>query len=439
MKPIGEWIRGSPWTARVATGAFWSVMAAVISRGFGLLTWMIVARLLGRKVFGELGILQNTFGLLQNLSLFGLGIMATRYVAQYRASEKQRAGRVVGLSVLMAAASGTLMGLAAVSAAPWIAARVLGAPHLAGVLEIGAILVVVYTVTGVLEGALAGFEAFRQMAMLAVISGVVSLPLYVWAAWRAGLEGVVWVMVGTGLIVLALDYWVLRAAARKEGCAVSFRGGRRELRALFGFSLPVFLSSQTFFGAEWLGNWLLIRQPSGFGELGIYSAAARWQQAVLFVPQYVGRAIFPGLTERYGAGDHSAFKQMLKHYLFVCNGIAVACAAVLSLVSKWIMSGYGSEFTQGWPILVIVAVTMVFLPLRWAIQMIYRSIGTVWYEFLLGAAWAVTLLVCMLTLPLQGAMRLAVSTLIAFALTTLAGAVHTGLRLRRRAWHASTA
>lgn len=439
MPPIKEWIRNVPWKSRLAAGAFWSVAAAVISRGFGLITWMIVARVLGRRVFGELGILQNTFGLLQNLSLFGLGIMATKYVAQYRASEKERAGRVVGLSVLVATASGTLMAVAAAAAAPWIAARVLGAPHLGGVLRIGALLVVVYAVTGVLEGALAGFEAFKPMAVLGLISGAVSLPLYVWAAWWSGLEGVIWVMVGTGLFVLGLNYWVLHAAARRHECAISFRDGRRELKALSGFSLPVFLSSQTFFGAEWLGSWLLIRLPSGFAELGLYSAAARWQQAVLFVPQYVGRAIFPRLTERYSAGDYGAFKRILRHYIIVCNGIAAVCAVALSLLSKLVMSGYGPEFGEGWPILVIVSATMVFLPLRWAIQMIYRSIGAVWYEFALSAAWAVTLLACMLTLPARGSYRLALSTLIAFVLTTLAGAVHVSFKLRRVAWQASKA
>jgi O-antigen/teichoic acid export membrane protein len=432
-------IKSSPLISRLVHGAFWSVLGAVLARALGLATWMVVARILGTRAFGELGIVQNTFGLLQNLSLLGLGIMATKYVAQYRASEKQRAGRVVGLSVLLAAGSGLLMGIGVVLAAPWIASRVLGAPQLTVLLQIGGILIVAAAVGGVLEGALAGFEAFKPLAILGLVGGLVSLPLFVWAAWAAGLEGLVWSMVGVALLMLGLNYWVLHRTARREQCAVTFSGVRQELRAIFNFGLPVFLSGQVFFLAEWLGSWLLIRMPSGFDELGVYSAAVRWQQAVLFIPLYLSRAVFPGLTDRYASGDYSRFKRLLKYYTLACTGVAVVCAIALSLLSKLVMSGYGPEFTEGWPVLVIASVSMVFLPLRWAIQMIYRSIGAAWYELFLSVAWAVLMLIGMLVLHGRGSLRLALSTAIAFALTTLIGAVHIGLRLRRTVWQASKA
>ena len=425
-------VKSSPLISRLVHGAFWSVVGAVMARGLGLVTWMVVARLVGKEVFGELGILQTTFGLLQNISLFGLGIMATKYVAQYRATDGERTGRIIGMSVLLAAATGALMGAALSIFAPWIAAHVLAAPHLGEILRIGGILVLICSVNGALEGALAGFEAFKTMAGLGLATGLISLPLYAWAAWTGGLEGVVWVMVGTALLIAGLNYVYLHRATVKHSCPISFRSGRRELKAFFDFSLPVFLSTQTYFAADWLGNWLLVRQPSGYAQLGIFTAAARLQQAVSFIPLYVRRAVFPGLTDCYSAENYQSFNRMLKYYVVLSTGIALACAAVLSAASKWVMSGYGPGFAEGWPVLVVVSLTMVLLPFRWTLEMVYRSTGAVWYELLLNLAWTAVMLTCMFSLHDPTARRLAVSIMIAFLLTNLAGGLHAYFRYYRQ-------
>jgi O-antigen/teichoic acid export membrane protein len=430
--PLIGRVKGSPLINRLVHGAFWSVAGAVMARGLGLATWMVVARLVGKEVFGELGILQTTFGFLQNLSLFGLGIMATKYVAQYKASDGERAGRIIGMSVLLAATTGALMGAALWVYAPWVAEHVLAAPHLAGVLRIGSVLVLICSIGGALEGALAGFEAFKTMAGLGLVTGLISLPLYAWAAWQGGLEGVVWVMVATSFMSLGLNYAVLRRATVRNSCPISFRSGRRELKAFFDFSLPVFLSTQTYFAADWLGNWLLVRQPSGYAQLGIFTAATRWQQAVSFIPLYVRRAVFPGLTDCYSAEDYRSFNRMLKYYVILSTGIALACAAVLSAASRLVMSGYGPGFAEGWPVLVVVSLTMILLPFRWTLEMIYRSTGAVWYELVLNLAWTAIMLTCMFTLQFESALRLSVSIMIAFLATNLLGAAHVYFRYYRR-------
>lgn len=424
-------IKKSPLITRLVHGAFWSVAGAVMARGLGLATWMIVARLVGQEVFGELGILQTTFGFLQNLSLFGLGILATKYVAQYRVTDGERAGRIIGMSILLAAVTGAITGIALWFLAPWISEHVLAAPHLAEVLRIGGILVLVCSVSGALEGALAGFEAFKIMAGLGLVTGLVSLPLYAWAAWRGGLEGVVWVMVVTSVLIMGLNYAMLHRATVQYSCPISFRSGRRELKAFFDFSLPVFLSTQTYFAADWLGNWLLIRQPSGYAQLGIFTAATRWQQAVYFIPLYVRRAVFPGLTDCYSAEDYRSFNRMLKYYAVLSTGIALACAAVLSIASKLVMGGYGPGFAEGWPVLVVVSLTMILLPFRWTLEMIYRSTGAVWFELALNLAWTAIMLTGMFTLHLPSALRLGVSIMIAFLLTNLLGAAHVYFRYYR--------
>jgi O-antigen/teichoic acid export membrane protein len=392
---------------------------------------MLVARLMGKEVFGELGILLSTFTLLEKLSLFGLGVMATRYVARYREADPARTGRVLGLSIVVAAATGGALALLVCLGAPWIADTVLDRPDLAAMLMVGSGLILLYSVIGVLEGALAGFEAFKSLALVNFIGGIVALPAFVYATWVGGLLGVVSVMVAVGLFQLGIDFACLQRIARVRGCGVRMKGIFGEVEVLRDFSLPVFLSTQTLFGAEWLGSWLLIRGQGGFVEMGVFSAATRLQQFVSFVPLYVGRALFPALSERHGAGDRAASTRMLKYYILITTGLAGVCALGISLLSPFIMSGYGAAFREGWPVLVVVSLTVVLMPFRWAIEMVYRSAGKVWYELLLNVAWLFVLVAGMLTLGMRGSLRLSVSILAAFFLTNLAGGLHVYVRFLR--------
>lgn len=421
----------SPLVTRLLHGAFWSVAGAIIGRGLGLLTWMIVARLLGRAVFGQLGILLSTFSLLQKLSIFGLGMMATRYVAAHHSTDRERAGRVMGLGLVSSGLVGVVMAAALFIPAPWIAAHLFGAPQLGPMLRIGCLLVFLYAFSGVVEGCLAGLEAFKQIAVINVVNGAVCLPLFIYGACTAGLAGALWMMVLGACFQGIISYVTLRRVASEHGCFIRYSGVWRESRAFFEFSVPILFSTQTLFFGEWMGNWLLVRGPSGFGELGIFSAAARWQQAVSFVPLQVGRALFPALTERQAARDRTSFVRMLRYYLVLSTAIAAGCAIVLSLLSKPIMTAFGAEFAEGWPVLVIASLTVVLLPFRWTIEMTYRSLNAVWWEVMMNVMWTAILLLGMTTLHMRGAWKLAVATMLAFLLTNLMGAVHVYFRYLR--------
>jgi O-antigen/teichoic acid export membrane protein len=434
VREMVDQILASPLISRLLQGAFWSVAGAVAGRGLGLVTWMLVANPLGKTVFGELNFLLNTFSLLEKLSLFGLGVMATRYVAAHRRTDPARAGRILGLGLVSSVLLGVVMSAFIFAVAPWLSETLFDAAHLGPMLRIGCSLVALYAFGGVVEGCLAGFEAFRPIAWINLVGGAVSVPLLVYGARVAGLEGTLWMMVVAALCRVLFGYALLRRTATRCGCEITYRGIRKEVRAVLDFSIPIVCSSQTLFFGEWLGNWMLVRGPLGFGQLGIYSAAARWQQAVSFIPLNVSRALFPALTERHAARDRRSFVRMLRYYLAFCTVISAVCALGLSALSWPIMRGYGQEFAEGWSVLVLVSLTVILLPFRWVIEMIYRSLNAVWWEVLMNAAWTVVLIAGMVWFPMQGAWKLAVATLLAFLVTNVLGAAHVYLHFFRRYW-----
>src|SRR6476619_3959233 len=88
--------------SRFLIGAFWSVAGAVIARGLTLAASVLAGRLLGPEGFGEIGMIQSTQGLFGVLAGAGLGLAATKFVAEHRSIDPTRAARCIALAIVIA-------------------------------------------------------------------------------------------------------------------------------------------------------------------------------------------------------------------------------------------------------------------------------------------------------------------------------------------------
>ena len=143
----GVW-RADSLRGRFARGAVWSLIGAVIAQGASLAASVITARLLGRDQFGEYGMIQSTVGMLGIFAGLGLGITATKYVAEFRNRDPERAGRIIALGCAVAIVSGGLLALCLLAYAPVLAAKTLNAPALADELRIASVLLFFNALTG---------------------------------------------------------------------------------------------------------------------------------------------------------------------------------------------------------------------------------------------------------------------------------------------------
>lgn len=71
--PFFNRIEASDIGSRLVRGVFWSMAGSVISRGLMLCATVLGARMLGKTVYGELGMIQSTVGMFEGYAGFGLG------------------------------------------------------------------------------------------------------------------------------------------------------------------------------------------------------------------------------------------------------------------------------------------------------------------------------------------------------------------------------
>lgn len=417
LKPFVARVLDSPLGYRLARGAFWSFLGTVISQGCGFAATVLVARMLGKEGFGELGVIQNTVGMFGVFAGFGLGVTATKHVAEFRLKDPAKAGRIMALCALFAVGSGGLIALGLALAAPWLAANTLAAPHLAELLQIGALLLLLNALNGTQTGALSGLEAFKTIAIVNLWSGLSRFPLMVGGAYLAGVNGAVWgLVVSTGINWL-LNHLALRRESRRA--VVPFgvsRACAREWKVLYGFSLPALLSGAMVAPVQWAGMAMLVNQTGGYAEMGIFNAALAFKGVIVFL----GAAINAPLLSMVANEKVSSESNLSKVNVLLTWSLGVFVALPLLSFPEVAQVIYGEKFSGGAftkTFVLIILITCVFV-YKQGLTRVLLARNHIWWVFLSNLTWGAFFLCGAFFLVRLGAPGLATAYAISYVLST---------------------
>ncbi|HEX6432911.1 MAG TPA: oligosaccharide flippase family protein, partial [Gemmatimonadales bacterium] len=407
---------------RFARGASWSLLGMGAAQGLAMVASIVTARLLGRVAFGELTMVTGTVGAFGILAGLGLGLTATKYTAEHRSSDPARAGQILGLAQLVAAVSGGLTAVILFLLAPWLAAQTLNAPNLADELRLGCILLFLNALDGTQTGALAGLEAFRATARVSLLRGLLSFPALIGGVWLYGLTGAVAATVFVGAVAWILNQRALRQESAKRGLRISYRGVRPNLPILWQFSLPALLSAVMVAPVMWLANAILVNQPGGYGELGLFNAANQWRTAIMFLPAVLLRVALPMMASATHPRQAGDFGRTLVLAQSLTVAIVLPVGVLLMFLSGPIMRLYGNEFIHGADVLIGVACTIMIASIGNATGAAIEARGKMWRGLALNLSWAVVLIVAVgFTASEWGARSLAYGSAVAYLIMSLWG------------------
>ena len=337
-------IEASPLAYRLARGAFWSLAGSLISRGLGLLAGVLVARLLGKHDYGQLGMVQSTTGMFGIFAGFGMGLTANKHVAEFKNKDRARAGRIICLSSLVSWTTGGLLTLVLLAFAPWLARNTLAAPEMTGLLRIGSLLLLLGGVNGAQTGALAGFEAFKTIARVNLIGGLLAFPVTFAGAWYGGVTGSIWALVANLSLICTLNFFALRKEASHVGVPLSYRDCLREWSMLWKFSLPAVLGGTISGPITWAASALLVNQADGYSQMGIYNAVLRVEMVPEMIMNMLLGPLLPVLSEKFGSGDSAGYKKAVYSSLILSVLVTAPAALLQMAVPTLTLLPYGSGY-----------------------------------------------------------------------------------------------
>jgi O-antigen/teichoic acid export membrane protein len=338
---------------RLGTGFFYGGIAMAFNGGSTFLVNVAAANFLGRAVFGEFTVVLTTLLTISSLAPLGVGLTATKYVAELRSADPPRIGRILGLCSMVSGLAGLVSAVALAAASPAFASSVLKNSALAPGLAIVSVAVFFNVASAYRSGALAGFENYAGVAKAAAFAGTSYVLFCVAGAWFGGRDGA---LIGLAASA-AVQWWALRSFLRAE-CVrrkveVRHDGYRAERSVLLHFSLPAALSGLSAMPALWIGSILVARENHGYEQMALFGAAATLRVLILFVPQLVNGVALSILNNVRGRGDRPAFLRLVRMNVLATAVLGAVAASAVAFAGRWLLSLFGPQFAEGYAVLLI--------------------------------------------------------------------------------------
>lgn len=403
----------SPIRRRLSKGAFWGGIAAIGSRIVLLATSFFLARILGQRVFGEYGMVNSTAGMIGSFAGLGLGLTVTKYIAELKVKDPDRAGRIIALSSVITALSSLIYAIALVVLAKWLAEKTLAAPHLTIMLQISAITAAMGVINGVQTSSLIGLEAFMLNSFLNIGLSIIQSILVVLFAWKWGLKGAIIALAAAMCISVIITRIVARREWLRHKISVRFKNVFSEWHVLVNFSLPSFLTLLLIGPVYWICNTFLANQPGGYFEMGIFNAIIQWQTAIGFLPGLIGTAMVPVLSEKIGNNENTASLRIVKQMTKVISFYIIPTVIVLFLVGPWILKLYGAGFVKGYRAFIFLVLTGGLAAVTTPATQYIVSKDKMWLSFWISFIWAILIISLSYFGSKSGAQGLALGRLVA--------------------------
>lgn len=316
--------------------SFWAVGGNGLGNCLLLIAGIIIARILGKDLYGEYGMVKTTMLHIASFSTLGLGFTSTKYIADAvsNAPNKLRSIIRTALGTTFAFSLFLCILLFVFSDA---LANYIEEPQAAPAFRALGIIVVFRAVNTISAGILAGYKSFKNVGINSVISGFVLLSCASILSYKFGLVG--------SFISLALSQ-LTNALLNFLAVAKHFREADQHVevgmsKEMLLFTIPVAIQEFSYMLATWGGTMILTKYAS-LGEVGLWSAASQWNAIILFIPHLLQNVVLSHLSGL--SKDKNSHTQMMKKMLainFFCSVIPFLFVYVLA---GFISSFYGATF-----------------------------------------------------------------------------------------------
>ncbi len=408
-------------TKRLYSGVSWSLVGSIIGKIAQLIAFIIVARLLGKEEFGKIGIIRSTIVMFTVFSTLGMSTTATRYISLYRNFHPGKALNIYYFASKITIVFGLLIAVFFFVFSQTLAQKSLHDVSLSEELQIGAFALMFLTINATQIGALNGFENFKAVGINTIINGFFQIVFIVFGTYLWGINGTIGGLVLAALVFTFQLQYAIKPSIKNLKNNTTVKETSKNASIFLKFSLPSLLSSVTLIPVLWWAKTLLIK-TNGYEEMAVFDVSEQWYYILLFIPSSIGNIILPILTNTLMEGSKKQYKYLIKTNLFINIGVTFLLALGIGLFSPLINRLYGKDFTDYYPMIVML-ITAIIYAANNVLGQVIVSKGKMWVGFGLNSLWAVWLILFSLLFIVKmnlGALGLAYAMLISYLLHSIA-------------------
>ena len=353
--------------------SFWAVFGNGIGYGILLLAGILIARFLGKDLYGEYGLVKTTMFTIAAFSTFGLSYTSTRFVADYVNNYPEKVYALIRVNLTITLISSSLLALLIVLFAGALSIY-LEEPSLKYTLRFLAFVTITRAISTTQNGILAGFKQFKNIAKNNIISGLSMLLLSVPLTLYFSLTGALCALAFSQIMNVILN----RITLKKKLCDFNRVNDSKLYVTVLKFSLPVALQELSYSVCGWLLPLILVKYSS-MGELGIYTAASQWNAIILFLPGLLYNVVLSHLSSTNR--DSNTHNKILRRMLLVNVFSTLIPFVFVYIFSDFISTFYGSTFRNLPQVMEILVFTTVFAACSKVFQSELIATSRMWLLF----------------------------------------------------------
>lgn len=402
--------------SRLAKDSFWAVFGNGTGNALLLFAGIIIARMLGKDLYGEYGLVKTTMFQIAAFSTFGLGYTSTKFIAEYVAKDQSML-RSITMATLSISTVSSFVLCALLFVFSHRLADFINAPQLSLAFRVLGLIIVCRALSTTGNGLLAGYKRFKIIGINAIISGVVMISACIPLTYYWGVRGSLLSLLASQLVLCILDVVNLvnisRHLANQQ--QMSFT------KQLITFSFPVAMKEFTYMLQAW-GTSLMLTKYASLGEVGLYTAGTQWLAIVMFMPGLLGNVVLSYLSGEVGKDNQKRMMRRMILVNFACAFVPFLIVCCLSgFIVDWL---YGPTFKGLQIVLNVCVCQCIFLCVTNVLSSELIARGHNWLQFIILSSRDLLIIISVyLTLTLthgvNGALNLSVVQLCISALNML--------------------
>lgn len=346
-------------SSKLIKDSVWAVFGNGLGNAFLLAAGILIARLLGKDLYGEYGVVKTTMFHIAGFATFGLGYTSTKFIAQYISENTSKIKAIARASLTISLVSSLLLCSLLCLFAKELAIYI-NNPQLVTPFRFLGIIVVCRAISTTSSGIISGFKDFKHQGKNNIVSGLLMLVLAPILTYFWGLNGSLLSLLISQLFLSILNLLLLRSLLNGyTDSEESF------IKPLLVFSIPVAMQELTYTLSHWAGP-LLVAKYASLGEVGLYTAAGQWNVIVRFIPGLLSSVVLSYLSSATKHQEHNKMMYRVLGINFVCT--LVPFLLVLAF-SGLIVKMYGPSFDG----LQVVINTLVFSTIFYVVARVFQN------------------------------------------------------------------
>lgn len=417
FESIKNKIFNSAFARRLLFGTFWMTFGTLVSRGLFALASIVLARILTVDEFGEFGMVKSTIDNFLIFASMGIGLTTTKYISELKDNDKKAASSVLGASISIVLILSSLIALLISVFSEKIASDILGNTNLQIPLIIGSFTLIFIALNGTQMGALLGFQAYKKNSTSNIFQGLFLFLGLIIGGYLGGVKGaLIGNLIAIAMVSIVLQI-LLRKESKKQEIGLNLENWKYNVKKIYKFAIPASLSTIIVAPTIWFLNTLLVNQPNGYKELGLYSAVIIFSTAIQMFNGAISSVLLPMFLSK--SEEKTPKKEFFNYFGSWIISIAIAFPILLfpELVSFILGDKYQIE--EIIPILGMSIVSTWIITNRGGLARDLIIKNKMWLSVLSMGQWAITNLVIFYFLKGYGAVGFAFAYMVSYILNYL--------------------